>query len=158
MPKFADKQRISADGSPYTAWQKRTRIFCLLTIVWAGIELAAGAGIISLRQLLPFDISWLTGQLAVGPNTLVGGLFSLAAGLLGIRSAYDPHKSALFFWLVIATTVLVVWDFASAWSMGLVSPSALTSLLCMLFLAACAWNIRGQTGYFDKHPVPEQGE
>ena len=33
------KELISADGTPYTPWQKRTRYMCIGLIVWAIIEI-----------------------------------------------------------------------------------------------------------------------
>ena len=30
------------------------------------------------------------------------------------------------------------------------------SLIIVLAFAACAWNVRGQTGYFDNHPHPDE--
>ena len=149
------KIRISADGSPYSVWQKRTRAFCVAIIVWALLEIAFGMGFLTAMEVFPIEMPWIVGQLALGPNTVVNGLFNLAVGILGVYSAYDPNKSAAFFWLVIINALLMVWDFASFWSLGKVSPSSVVSLCLVLFLAACAWNVRGQTGYFDKHPVPE---
>lgn len=32
------------------------------------------------------------------------------------------------------------------------------SLAVVLVYAACAWNVRGQTGYFDNHPHPNDPE
>lgn len=156
MGRRKKKELFSADGSPYTPWQRRTRIMCLIMIVWAALEIAVGAGFVTLAQLgILAPLIELSGHVAVGINTLINGLFNLIVGILGVRSARNPYKSAAFFWLVIINAVLMSWDFASAWSHGSVSLSAVVSLLLVLLLAACAWNVRGQTGYFDKHPYPE---
>lgn len=156
MGKRKKKELLSADGTPYTPWQRRTRIICILMIVWAVVEIAVGTGFITVAQLGLFaPIFELMGPILVGYNTIIGGVFNLVVGLLGVRSARNPYKSAAFFWLVIVNAVLMSWDFASAWSRGMVSLSAVVSLLLVLLLAACAWNVRGQTGYFDRHPYPE---
>lgn len=147
--------RISADGTPYSVWQTRTRTFCIIIMIWAVLEIAFGMGFLTVMEFLPFDMPWVVGKLALGPNTVINGLFNLAVGMLGVHSAYNPQKSAMFFWLVIVNALFMVWDFASFWSLGKVSPSSVIALALVLFLAACAWNVRGQTGYFDKHPVPE---
>lgn len=41
---------------------------------------------------------------------------------------------------------------------GQVDPAMVFSLVVVLVYAACAWNVRGQTGYFDNHPKPEDDE
>lgn len=149
------KTHISADGTPYSVWQERTRIFCLIIIVWALIEIVFGMGFVTAVELLPIQMPLIMSQFALGPNTVVNGLFNLAVGILGVRSAHNPYKSAMFFWLVLVNALVMVWDFASFMSLGKVSPSSVISLMLVLFLAACAWNVRGQTGYFDNHPIPE---
>ena len=42
--------------------------------------------------------------------------------------------------------------------MGILDPASLVSLAVTFTYAACAWNVRGQTGYFDRHPHPEDEE
>ena len=137
--------------------RRRTRAFCVAIIVWALLGIAFGMGFLTaIEEVFPIEMPWIAGRLALGPNTVVNGLFNLAVGILGVYSAYDPDKSAAFFWLVIINALLMVWDFASFWSLGKVSPSSVVSLCLGLFLAACALErCRGQTGYFDRHPVPE---
>ena len=49
------KVRISADGTPYTVWQTRTRILCLIYLVWALLEIAVGAGFLTIRSIGLFD-------------------------------------------------------------------------------------------------------
>ena len=85
-------------------------------------------------------------------------MFNLIIALSGLWGAYNPRRITLFFWSAFLTALLSVWQVVSAWSMGQVDPAMVFSLVVVLAYAACAWNVRGQTGYFDNHPKPEDDE
>ena len=89
---------------------------------------------------------------AVGATALVGAVFNLAIGLLGIRGAKNPYKITLFFWITLADAVLTAWAMASNLSSGIVDVTGIVSGLFIIALAVCTWQVRGQTGYFDDHP------
>lgn len=149
------KQRISADGSPYTIWQLRTRWLCIALIAWAIVELSAGIGLFSLSFLDIFHLQEFVPALSVGPYTIANGAVNLVVALLGLWGAYNPKRITVFFWLVIMDALLSSWSTASAVSQGKIDPATTLSLVIVFAFAACAWNVRGQTGYFDKHPHPE---
>ena len=152
------KVRISADGTPYTVWQTRTRILCLIYLVWALLEIAVGAGFLTIRSIGLFDPTELVPNITFGGSTVLSGVFNLIIALSGLWGAYDPRRITLFFWSAFLTALLSVWQVVSAWSMGQVDPAMVFSLIVVLAYAACAWNVRGQTGYFDNHPKPEDDE
>lgn len=149
------KRRISADGTPYTIWQIRTRWLCIALIVWAIIELGAGIGLIGLSLLDILHLQQLIPALSVGPHTIINGAVNLLAALLGLWGAHDPKRITAFFWLVMLDALVSSWSTASAVSQGRIDPATTLSLFIVLAFAACAWNVRGQTGYFDNHPHPE---
>lgn len=152
------KVRISADGTPYTVWQTRTRILCLIYLVWALLEIAVGAGFLAIRSIGLFDPTELVPNITFGGSTVLSGVFNLIIALSGLWGAHDPRRITLFFWSAFLTALLSVWQVVSAWSMGQVDPAMVFSLVVVLVYAACAWNVRGQTGYFDNHPKPEDDE
>lgn len=149
------KQRISADGTPYTIWQVRTHWLCVALIVWAVIELSAGIGLLSLSFLNIFHLQEFVPALSVGPYTIANGAVNLIVAILGLWGAYNPKRITVFFWLVVLDALLSSWSTASAVSQGQIDPATTLSLIIVLAFAACAWNVRGQTGYFDNHPHPE---
>lgn len=149
------KQRISADGSSYTIWQLRTHWLCVALIVWSIVELGVGIGLFSLSFLGIFHLQEFVPTLNVGPYTIANGIVNLVVALLGLWGAYNPRRITVFFWLVIMDALLSSWSTASAVSQGQIDPATTLSLVIVLAFAACAWNVRGQTGYFDKHPHPE---
>lgn len=152
------KVRLSADGTPYTIWQTRTRILCFVYAAWAVVEIAVGAGFMGIRAIGLFDPTELIPNITFGRSTVMSGVFNLIIALSGLWGAYNPRRIALFFWAAFLAALLSAWQVASAWSMGEVDPAMVLSLVVTLAYAACAWNVRGQTGYFDNHPHPEEDE
>ncbi|MEG1098155.1 MAG: hypothetical protein RSD80_04920, partial [Raoultibacter sp.] len=75
---------------------------------------------------------------------------------LGLRGAKNPKKIALFFWIALIDAVLTAWSLVSSISQGLIDVTAIISGAVIVVLAICAWQVRGQTGYFDNHPMPEE--
>ena len=150
------KQRISADGTPYSIWQTRTDWLCIALIAWAVLELSVGIGLFSLSILDIFHFQELVPTLSVGPATIANGVVNLVVALLGLWGAYNPKRITVFFWLVVLDAVLSSWSTASAVSRGQIDPATTLSLIIVLAFAACAWNVRGQTGYFDNHPHPDE--
>lgn len=152
---MARKELISADGTPYTVWQRRTRVLCLIYFVWALVEVGVGAGFIAVRQGGIFDIAEHLSVITLGESTIISGFVSLVIALSGLWGAHNPKRITLFFWVTLLSAVLYSWYVASAWSTGQLDPVMVASLAITLIYAACAWNVRGQTGYFDNHPKPE---
>ena len=150
------KQRISADGTPYSIWQTRTYWLCIALIAWAVLELSVGIGLFSLSILDIFHFQELVPTLSVGPATIANGVVNLVVALLGLWGAYNPKRITVFFWLVVLDAVLSSWSTASTVSRGQIDPATTLSLIIVLAFAACAWNVRGQTGYFDNHPHPDE--
>lgn len=150
------KKLISADGTPYSIWQLRTRFLSFALLVWAVFEIASGAGIIVLDELDVLTVSELVPGITLGTTTVLGGVFNLAVALAGLWGAHDPKKITLFFWTVFIEALLNCWQAASLWSQGQMDPTTLMSVVISLAYAVCAWNVRGQTGYFDNHPHPDE--
>ena len=84
------KELISADGTPYTPWQKRTRYMCIGLIVWAIIEIGTGAGFLTAIKIGILDTSVLFPGLVFGPGTVVSGLVNLFVAICGIVGARNP--------------------------------------------------------------------
>ncbi len=156
--KRVKKQHISADGTPYTIWQLRTRWLCLALLVWAILELSGGIGLFSLSVLNIFHLQELVPALSVGPYTIANGAVNIVVAILGLWGAYNPKRITVFFWLVVLDALLSSWSTASAVSQGQIDPATTLSLVIVLAFAACAWNVRGQTGYFDNHPHPDEDD
>lgn len=152
------KVRLSADGTPYTIWQARTRVLCLIYAAWAVLEIAVGAGFLTIRAIGLFDPTELIPNITFGGSTVMSGVFNLIIALSGLWGAHNPRRIVLFFWAAFLAALLSAWQVASAWSMGEIDPAMVFSLAVTLVYAACAWNVRGQTGYFDNHPHPEEDE
>lgn len=147
-------QRLSADGTPYTVWQSRTRVLCIVLLVWAVVEIGVGAGFITLISFGVIDLAALLPGLTFGPSTVVSGVSNLLVSLFGLWGAHNPKRITVFFWAVFLYALLNSWQVASLWSAGQVDPASVVSLAVSLAYAVCAWNVRGQTGYFDNHPKP----
>lgn len=148
------KVLISADGTPYTIWQERTRTLCLALLAWSVLELAAGIGLVSLAGLDIFHLEDFIPQLSVGPYTVASGAVNLIAACLGLWGAHNPKRITIFFWAVFLDALLSSWSTASAFSQGQLDLATTLSFIVVLLFAICAWNVRGQTGYFDNHPHP----
>lgn len=146
---------ISADGAPYSVWQRRTRILCFLLIAWALFELAIGAGIIAVEWYANWRIVNIAPGVVMGGSTVFSGVFNFIVAAFGLYGAYNPKRITFFFWVILVDAVLTVWHVASNISLGLVDPSMVITLFISLVYLVCAWNVRGQTGYFDNHPKIE---
>lgn len=156
------KALLSFDGTPMTRWQIWLRRLCFVMIVWAALELVLGIVILVAGQNLPAEalegiqeLSELSLQevwVILGMSALVGAFFDVVIAFLGLRGARDPHKITLFFWIALIDGVLTAWALASSISQGAVDPASLGSGLFIIALAICAWKVREQTGYFDRHP------
>lgn len=153
--KAAAKPLVGDDGAPMTTWQIWLRRLCMLTVAWALVELVAGS-MLWAAYLLDIPLLGSIGRDLVAPQmgamAFLGALLNLAIGALGIRGAKNPRKITLFFWIVFADAVLTAWALASSLSYGTCDLTSLVSGLFVIALAVCAWQVRGQTGYFDEHP------
>lgn len=152
------KVRISATGAPYSIWQYRTHYLSIALLIWGVLETASGIGIMVLSALGLFEISDVAPGVTLGVTTVLSGVLNAAVAISGIWGAYDPRKITLFFWAVFINALLNSWQSASLWSQGQMDPTTLMSLVIALAYAVCAWNVRGQTGYFDNHPHPEDSD
>lgn len=149
---------LSFDANDYTKWQARTFYCCLFMFVLSVVLTTVGIIFVVLAEFFGIKSSDLIPGLVLGGETLVAGLIGIAVALSGIIGAKNPRKITLFFWVVTLYGLLEMWDLASKISQGQLNPAAIISLIIVLFLVACAWNVRGQTGYFDKHPHPGDSE
>ena len=155
LSRHPKRKLISADGKPYSKWQRRTRTLCIILLVYALLEIASGIVFVCLGQFAQFYLSDVAGGLSITLDTLIFGCYNLIMALLGLHGAKNPKKIGIFFWAVLIDAVLMSWQVASDISVGhLEISSSITFAICMAF-AVCAWNVRGQTGYFDNHPMPE---
>lgn len=146
---------VGDDGVLMTKWQIWLRRLCLFVIVWAVAELLLGAALWGgyLVSLLVLGIEpAVLAEPVVGAMAMVGACLNLAIGLLGVRSAKNPCKITLFFWITFIDAMLTAWALASSVSAGSCDLTSLVSGLFVIALAVCAWQVRGQTGYFDVHP------
>lgn len=148
-------ERLGDDGAVMTAWQIWLRRLCLLVVVWALAEFALGA-LLWAAYLLNIPLLGDIGRDLVSPELSVmaflGALLNLVIGALGIRGAKDPRRITLFFWITFIDAMLTAWALASSVSYGSCDVTSLVSGLFVIALAVCAWQVRGQTGYFDIHP------
>lgn len=143
------------DGVPMTTWQIWLRRLCLFVMAWAAVELVLGTLLWGAYVLgLPvFGEGGLSdAAVDVGAMALVGALLNLVIGALGVRGAKNPSKITLFFWITFIDAMLTAWALASSVSSGSCDLTSLVSGLFVIALAVCAWQVRGQTGYFDVHP------
>ncbi|WP_080798926.1 hypothetical protein [Arabiibacter massiliensis] len=146
---------IGDDGAPMTAWQVWLRRLCLFVVVWALAELVLGTALWGVHLLgvqLPDGAALSFDAPVVGAMALAGAVLNLAIGALGIRGARNPRRITLFFWITFVDALLTVWALASSVSAGSCDLTSLVSGLFVVALAVCAWQVRGQTGYFDMHP------
>lgn len=146
---------LSFKPSDYTPWQRRTFYCCLVMFVLSVVSLVLGIVFIVLAECFGIKSFDLIPNVVLGGETLVAGIVGVIVAISGIVGAKDPKKITLFFWIVTLDGLLELWDLASKISQGQVNPVAIVSLVIVLFLVACAWNVRGQTGYFDHHPHPD---
>lgn len=143
------------DGVLMTKWQIWLRRLCLFVIAWAVAELLLGAALWGgyLFGLLALGVEpAVLAEPVVGAMAMVGACLNLAIGLLGVRGAKNPCKITLFFWITFVDAMLTAWALASSVSAGSCDLTSLVSGLFVIALAVCAWQVRGQTGYFDVHP------
>lgn len=147
---------LGTDGKPMSPWQIWLKRLCIVMIVWALVEIAVGLAAIVVSHVaagaVVAGIDVRTAAATVGTSALLSATLNLLIGLLGIRGAENPNKIALFFWITLADAVLTAWALASSLSSGIVDPTGIVSGLFIIALAVCAWQVRGQTGYFDVHP------
>lgn len=147
---------IGADGKPMSAWQVRLKRLCMVMIVWACIEIALGVmlwfagGAVEGVEIAGVGLRAIA--VAAGATAFATTVLNLVIGLLGIRGAENPSKITLFFWITLANAVLTAWALASNVSAGMFDVLGTVSGLFVIALAVCAWQVRGQTGYFDVHP------
>ena len=146
---------IGADGAPMSRWQIWLRRLCLLLIVWASVELVAGTAL-WVAYLLDVPLLGSVGRDLVVPQiglmAFLGAVLNLVIGALGVRGAKNPRKITLFFWIMFVDAMLTAWALASSLSYGTCDLTSLVSGLFVISLAVCAWQVRGQTGYFDERP------
>lgn len=146
---------VGDDGVPMTVWQVWLRRLCLFVIAWALAELVLGA---VLGGAYFFGLTWWDDSAAelvepiVGVMALLGAFLNLLIGFLGVRGAKNPSKITLFFWITFIDAMLTAWALASSVSSGTCDITSLVSGLFVIAVAVCAWQVRGQTGYFDVHP------
>ncbi len=151
------------DGRIMTPWQIWLKRLCMLMLIWACLEVLGSALTfvlpVVLTQASPsalFNGAQEVPVSLLGLTALFGAIFDIFVGFIGIRGAKNPQKIALFFWISLIDAVLTSWALASSISMGGVELTSLISSAFIIILAVCAWKVRGQTGYFDKHPMPEE--
>lgn len=146
---------LGDDGVPMTRWQVWLRRLCLFVIVWAVAELVLGAalwGAYFLGLLVWDGADSKLVEPVVGAMAMLGACLNLIIGILGVRGARNPCKITLFFWITFIDAMLTAWALASSVSSGMCDLTSLVSGLFVIALAVCAWQVRGQTGYFDEHP------
>ena len=146
---------FKADASQFSKWQRRTYYSCLVMFVIAVLLCVVGIAFVILAEFFGMKSFDLIPSIVLGGETLVAGVVGIAVAVSGLIGAKDPSKITLFFWFVTLDGLLALWDLASKISQSQLNPAAVLSLVILLFLVACAWNVRGQTGYFDRHPHPE---
>ena len=151
----AEPQSVGENGAPMTIWQVWLRRLCLFVIEWAIAEVRLGAALwgayLFARMVLDVEPSVLA-EPVVGAMAMAGACLNLAIGFLGLRGARNPRKITLFFWITFVDAMLTAWALASSVSAGTCDLTSLVSGLFVIALAVCAWQVRGQTGYFDAHP------
>lgn len=143
------------DGVPMTVWQVWLRRLCLFVMFWAVAEILLGVvlwGAYLLGVALWGGEGSTAAEPVVGAMALFGAVLNLVIGVLGVRGAKNPRKITLFFWITFIDAMLTAWALASSVSAGTCDLTSLVSGLFVIALAVCAWQVRGQTGYFDAHP------
>lgn len=158
MAEEKSKEQVCSTGQyvqSMSVWQVWLRRLCLFVIVWAIAELLLGAvlwGAYLLGISLWTDTAAEFAMPVVGAMALLGALLNLLIGVLGVRAAKNPCRITLFFWITFVDAMLTAWALASSVSTGTCDLTSLVSGLFVIALAVCAWQVRGQTGYFDIHP------
>lgn len=152
------KKFFSFDMSNYSPWQRRTFYSCALMFVIAVLLCVVGIVFIVLAEFFGIKSFDLIPSVVLGGETLVAGVVGIAVAISGIIGAKDPSKITVFFWIVTFDGLIALWDLASKISQSQLNPTAVLTLAILLFLVVCAWNVRGQTGYFDNHPHPGDSE
>lgn len=151
----AEAVPLGDDGVPMTAWQVWLRRLCLFVVAWAMVELLLGTALWGVflfgRSILGAEAGAFAEPI-VGAIALFGAFLNLLIGFLGIRGAKNPRRITLFFWITFIDAMLTAWALASSVSAGSCDLTSLVSGLFVIALAVCAWQVRGQTGYFDMHP------
>lgn len=153
---------VGADGKPMTVWQIWLKRLCFIMIAWAVIELLIGIVLLFASNMVPpevfhefertYGINSQDAGLLLSLSAVVGAFLNVVIAFLGIRGAENPQKIVLFFWIALVDAVITAWALASNISNGLIDPSSFVSGIFIIALAVCAWEVRGQTGYFDRHP------
>ena len=139
----AEPQSVGENGAPMTIWQVWLRRLCLFVIVWAIAEVLLGAALwgayLFARMVLDVEPSVLA-------EPVVGAM------AMALPAFVEGLKITLFFWITFVDAMLTAWALASSVSAGTCDLTSLVSGLFVIALAVCAWQVRGQTGYFDAHP------
>lgn len=151
----ARPRTMGDDGAPMTRWQRWLHSLCVLMVAWALVELVGGSALWAAYAVDMLLLGSVGRDLVVpqtGAMAFLGALLNLAIGALGMRGAKNPRRITLFFWIVFADAMLTAWALASSISYGRCDLTSLVSGLFVIALAVCAWQVRGQTGYFDEHP------
>lgn len=147
---------LGADGKPMSVWQIWLRRLCLVMIGWAALELILGAVLwafgLTMGSIHVIGVELYDLAAFVGTTALVNAVLSLIIGLLGVRGAKNPYKITLFFWIMLSDAVVTAWAMASSLSSGIFDATGVVNGLFIIALALCAWQVRGQTGYFDERP------
>lgn len=153
---------IGADGVPMTPWQIGLRRLCVVMIAWAALELLIALLLVVAPPFVPvmvleniislMDMNSVHAWMLLGVSTMIGALLNVVIAVLGIRGAENPQKITLFFWIALIDGVITTWALAGNISNGVFDPTSVPSGLFIISLAVCAWQVRKQTGYFDKHP------
>jgi hypothetical protein len=145
---------LSFDVRKNSKWQARMFYCCAVMLVMAVLMTLIGATFVVLAECFGITSSDLVPGLVVGGETLVAGFIGIVAALFGIIGAKNPRNITVFFWIVTLYGLIELWDLASKISQGQLNPAAVIAFSIAMVLVVCAWNVRGQTGYFDKHPHP----
>lgn len=151
----APPAEIGADGKAMSSWQLWLKRLCTIVIAWAAFELVLAAALAAAYLVnLPLVNNEIFAHLNSSSSmmALFGAFLNLIIGILGIRGAKDPRKITLFFWITFIDAMLTAWSLASSVSLGASDLTSMVSGLFIIALAVCAWQVRGQTGYFDVHP------
>lgn len=153
---------IGADGVPMTPWQVGLRRLCIVMIAWSAIELLIGILLAVAPQFVPaelvqelmktVDMTSAHAWMLLGISTMIGALLNVVIAVLGIRGAENPLKITLFFWIALIDGVITAWSLMGSISYGIFDATSILSGLFIISLAVCAWQVRKQTGYFDRHP------
>lgn len=153
---------IGADGERMTVWQIWLRRLCVVMIAWAGLELLVGAFFLVSMLFIPIealesiegytDLAPQDAYALLGISSLVGAFLNVVIAFLGIRGSENPTRITVFFWIALIDAVITAWALVGNISNGVFDPAGIVSGLFIIALATCAWQVRKQTGYFDRHP------